>query len=118
PGVGANVDMGVEGGEPRRRPLRLEGADIPGGEQHLALQVAVLHPVAIDDAEHPDAGGGQVQTEGGAEATGADQQHPGTFEARLPRRAEVRQRQVAAVAGELFWGELFWRELFWRERCR
>ena len=55
----------------------------------LALQVAGLHVVAIDDADGADPGRGQVQQGGGAEAPGAEHEHPCVGQAALAQLVEL-----------------------------
>ena len=55
--------------------LQLRPADVGRAVDHLALQVAVVDDVEVDEADAPDAGRGQVQRQRRAEPARADQQH-------------------------------------------
>jgi hypothetical protein len=88
------------------RALRLGLADVALAVDDLALQVALVDDVEVDDAEGADAGRGQVHQGRRPEAAGTDRQHPGVLEALLPRRGDVRDDQVAAVAHDLCAGQL------------
>jgi hypothetical protein len=73
--------------------------------QDLALKVGDIHLVEVHDAEFPDAGGGQVHRDGGAESAGADHQDRTVEELPLTLAADVRQDDVAGVALHLLFGE-------------
>ncbi len=68
---------------------------------HLALQVAIVNGIGVDDAHRPDAGGGQVERRGRAETAGADQEDLGVEELLLPCLTNLRNEQVAGVAPAL-----------------
>ena len=84
----------------------LELADGGGGVDDLALQVAGVDDVEVDQAERADAGGGEVERERRAEAAGADAEDLGGLELLLAFHADLGQDEVARVAGDLFVGEL------------
>ena len=69
-----DLDVGVQRGQRDPRRLGLRHADAVGGVQDLPLQVRVVDDVLVDDAERADAGGGQVEAGGRAEAARADHQ--------------------------------------------
>ena len=69
--------------------------------QDLALQVAQVDDVVVDDADRADAGRREVEGRRRAEPAGADQQHLGVEQLRLPLLADLGQQEVAAVAVEL-----------------
>src|ERR1700704_3629965 len=52
------------------------------------------------------AGRGQVQPEGRAQASGADQQHSGTLQLELPFESNLRHDEMPAVSKDLFIREL------------
>ena len=66
--------------------------------QDLALQVALVDVVHVDDAERADAGGSQVERGGRSEAAGAEQQHLGLEQLDLPGHPDLGQEEVALVA--------------------
>ncbi len=67
--------FGVDGVQAIAGGVQLGPADVGGAVQHLALQVAEIDDVEIDQADAADAGGGQVQPQRRAEPAGADEQH-------------------------------------------
>ena len=62
--------------------------------------------VEVDQADGAYAGGGEVERERRAEASGADAEHLGGLELLLALHAHLGQDEVAGVAGDLFVGEL------------
>ena len=84
----------------------LEHADGRGGVDDLALQVAGVDDVEVDEAERADAGRGEVERERRAEAAGADAEDAGGLQLLLAFHADLGQDQVARVAGDLFVGQL------------
>ena len=67
-------DVGVERLDRALRGLGLRVAEPLGRVDDLPLEVRLVDDVVVDDAERADAGGGEVEGSGGAEAAGADQQ--------------------------------------------
>ncbi len=92
---------GVEVGEPRLRRLELRLPDAGGAVQHLALQVALVHHVGVDDAEASDAGGREVERERRPEPAGADQQHARGLEPALTLEPDLGQDQMPPVAHQV-----------------
>ena len=84
----------------------LELADGRGGVDDLALQVAGVDGVEVDQADRADASGGQVHRERSAQAAGADAQHLRGFQLLLALHADLGQDQVPGVARDLFVGKL------------
>ena len=84
----------------------LEHADRVLGVDDLALQIRFVDDVEVDQAEGADAGGGEVEGEGSAEAAGADAEDLRRLELLLAFHADLREDQVARVAGDLFVGQL------------
>ncbi len=78
-------------------------AQVGRPEQNLAVQVAALHHVGIDNAERAHAGGGQVLQHRAAQPARAHHQHPGRFQPLLPGLPNFGKLQVAAV-GVAFFG--------------
>ena len=87
----------VERGNAIGRGLRLAAADIGGGVDGLAREVARLDDVVVDDAERADSGRGERGDDRAAEPAGADHEHAGGREPRLRLRAEARQHEAARV---------------------
>ena len=81
--------------------LDLEAADVRRAVDHLPLQVRERHGVVVDDADRADPGRREVLDQRRTEPAGADHQHPGRLELRLPRPADVPQHEVAGIAVDL-----------------
>ncbi len=92
----------------------LEHSDGVRGVDDLALQIRFVDDVEVDEAERADAGGGEVEGEGGAEAAGADAEDARGLELLLAFHADLGQDEVARVACDLFVGQLgkFGRDFF------
>ena len=99
--VGLDVDVRVERLDRPLRRVDLRLAEAVGRVDDLALEVRVVDHVRVDDPERPDAGRGEVERGGGAEPTGADQQHAGAEQPLLARLADLGDQQVARVAAPL-----------------
>jgi hypothetical protein len=85
---------------------RLRGVDLRRPERlrrvhDLALQVGLVDHVSVDDAQRADPRRGEVQRRGRTEAAGADEQHARVEQPHLALLADLRDQQVAAVAGAL-----------------
>ena len=96
--VGDDVDVGVEQRQRLLRRVDLAVADAVEVVEDLALQVRGVDLVHVDDADRADAGGGEVQRGGRAEAAGAEQQHLRVEQLGLALDADLGQQQVALVA--------------------
>ena len=80
--------------------------DIRRGVQHLPLQIADVHRVAVHHADRADAGGGEIQPDRRAQSAGPDEQHARVEQLALPLPAHFGQEDVAAIALDLRFGEL------------
>ena len=78
--------------------LDLALPDPVGRVDDLALEVADVDDVEVDDADGPDAGRGEVERGRRPEPAGADQERLRAEELRLAGRADLGDQQVAAVA--------------------
>ena len=78
-----------------------------GAEEDLALQVGEFDAVWVDEAEGADAGGGEIEGDGGAKAAGANAEDLSCFEFFLSMFAKLRNCQVPRIAESLVGGE-FW----------
>ena len=103
--VGHDLDVGVERLDRLAGGVDLLRAEALGRMDDLALQVARLDDVEVDDAERPNAGRGEVQGARAAEAAGADEQHLRLEQLHLPGGADLRDQEVPAVARLLGRGE-------------
>ena len=92
----------VQGGDGVTGGLDLGPAHIRDAVDHLALEVAQVHGVVVDDSQGSHSGGGQVQQRGRAEAAGADHEDLGVFQAALPDRPDFRDDEVPGVAFHFF----------------
>ena len=89
-----------------------DAADVRRAVEDLALQVAQVDDVEVDDADRADAGGGEIHRRRRPEAAGADAQHLRGLQRALPVHADFRQDQVPAVAPDFVGGELRQRRCF------
>ena len=94
-----DLDVGVQGFDRPARGVGLRLAERVGRVHDLALQVRLVDHVRVDDPELADAGRGQVERGRRAEAARADQQDARVEQPQLPFLADLRDQQVAAVAG-------------------
>ena len=95
------VQLLLEAADRGRRALHFRPADLGRTVDDLALQVRERDRVIVDDAERPDAGGGQIEQRRRAQPAGADDQHSRALERLLPRPADLAQDDVAGVAFKL-----------------
>ena len=86
--------------------IDLERADVFGAVDDLPLEVGLVDNVEVDQAELADAGGGEVEPEGRAEAAGADKEDARGLEFFLAFHADFREDEVPAVAGDFVLGKL------------
>ena len=100
-----DLDVGVERGDRLLGRVDLGHPDPLGGVDHLALEVGQVDLVVVDDAERPDARGGQVQRGRRAQPAGAQQQHLGVEQLLLALGPDLGQQQVAPVALALLGGQ-------------
>ena len=99
--VDDDVDVRVVGEESLFRGFRLLAADVVVLVQDLALEVREVDDVEVDDADRADAGEGEVERRGAAEAAGADDEHLRLHQLALADRADLRHDDVPAVAVHL-----------------
>ncbi len=86
--------------------VELLAANVFGGVDDLALQVARIDHIEIDKAERADAGRGQVERKRRTEPAGAHAKDARGLELLLALHADFRQDEVARVAGEIGLAEL------------
>ena len=91
-------DVGVERLDLLLGGVDLRHADAIGGVDDLALQVGDVDDVVVDDAQRPDARGGEVERGRRAQAAGAEQQHLGVEQLLLALGADLGEQEVARVA--------------------
>ena len=94
-------DIGVQRLDRFRRRAHLRLTEPRGRVDDLSLQVRLVDDVRVDDAELADAGGGEVERRGRAEAPRADQEHPRFEQLELSFLADLGNQQVARVAAPL-----------------
>ena len=99
--MGLDRDMRVEGLDGALGAGRLRLADVVRPVDHLPLQVRQRDDVVVDDADRADAGGGEVEDGGRAEAAGADHEHARALQRLLARAADLPQHDVAGIALDL-----------------
>src|SRR5690606_14709040 len=102
----ADLDRGVERLDVMRGDFSLALAGLGILKDGLAVEVGGIDHVIVDDGDLADAGAGKIRKRRCAEAASADDEDAGVFEALLHGGCEVRQRELAAVAGEIVGGEV------------
>ena len=73
---------------------------------HLALQIAVVNHVEIDNAQATHPRRRQIEQQGLAQAAGANAKHRSCFEALLPLHPNLGKDQVPSKTGHLIGAEL------------
>ena len=97
-----HVQFGIEAGYPTLGDNRLAMTDVAFVEQGLALEIAGIDTVVIDQGQFPDPRTGEI-LQGRAADTAKSDQHEMLFrEGDLPRTADFRQDDVARKAIEAF----------------
>ncbi len=99
--VGDDLDVRVEVAQALGGGLDLRPAHGGAAEEDLAVEVALVDHVEVDQAERADPRRREVEAERRAEAAGADHQHLGRLELALPQGADLGEDQVAAVVADL-----------------
>src|SRR4029077_13788260 len=95
------VDIRVHGAQRAARGKGFLRADRLGAIEDLALQGGEVDLVGISERQAPDAGGGQVERGGTAEAARTDHQRARGAQLLLPLDPDFREEDVAAVAEKL-----------------
>ncbi len=85
------------------RPTSADAVD------HLALEVAQIDRVVVDDTQRAHARRGQVEQRGGTEPAGADHKDPGILQAALTDDPDFRNDQVPGVTLHLLRAQAFGR---------
>ena len=101
-----NLHVRVDRADRMGGGLDLQPAQVLCAMQDLALQVAGVHDVEIEDADLADARGRQVEGRRRPQAASAEQQDAGIQQLALARAADLRQDQVARVPLHLLGCEL------------
>ena len=105
-----DVQRRIERDELLRGGVELFAADVFGRVDDLALQIAGVHDVEIDQTQGADAGRGQIESQRRAQTAGAHAEHARGFQLALAFHAHFGQDQVARVAREVIGGEFRQRE--------
>ena len=87
----------VERGNGFRSCLDLGAADIASAKKDLTLQIGQAHLVVICKAKGAHPCGRQIERGRTAQAAGADHQHLGSSQFRLPHAAHLAQNQMARI---------------------
>ena len=104
-GHGNHLDQGVEVRQPRGGGVGLGGSQGRVSVEGLALQVAFLHDVVVDDDQPPHPGGSQVLQHGSTEAARPDATHRGGLEPALGLLPETVDGHGSLVAFTFGFGE-------------
>ena len=100
-----DIERGIERQELLLGGVELLAADVFGRVDDLALQVAGVHDVEVDQAQGADAGGGQIESQRRTEPAGAHAEHARGLEPLLALHAHLGQDQVPRVAREIVGGQ-------------
>ncbi len=92
----SQVDVGVERAQRLGGGLDLRPAEVRFAKQHLAVEVAELDDVAVDQVEPADAGAGERQGHPAAKAADADHHDPRALQPQL--RLDARAARAGHVA--------------------
>ncbi len=98
---GFDLDVRIDVAQPRTRGVDLRLADVRRAVEDLALQVAAIHEIEIDDPECADAGRGEIERRGRSQTPRADQQDACVTELRLALETYIREREVPRVPQQL-----------------
>ena len=90
-----NFERGIECGELFGSRVELLPANVLGRVDNLALQVARVHNIEIDQPQRANAGCCKVQGQRRTQPARADTKHLGSFQPLLPLHAHFGQNQVA-----------------------
>lgn len=99
---GLDFDVRVELDEMPRGSEGLGLADVGGVVEDLALEIREIQPIAVNEADVPDTGRGQIQQCRRPEAPGTDDEDPGRLKAFLAGAADLFKKDVPRVAAEFF----------------
>lgn len=94
--------MWIEVTQPHFRRLGFTDAQSGCAVNNLALQVAFVDDVEINQANMPHAGSGEVQRQRRAKPAGSDQEHAALLEFALPFHTKLRQDQMPRIPADLF----------------
>jgi hypothetical protein len=98
-------DAGVRLPQTRSGGFRFRFSDCGIRVKELALEIRGIDVVGIEETQPPDARGSEVKRGGRAESAGSDEEDGSIFQAQLPGLADLRNQEVAGVAGFLFGAE-------------
>ena len=91
------LNQGIERADRFGGTVHLWLSDPIGSVQDLPLEIRKLDHIRIDNAEPANPGSREIQRDGGAKPTGADDQDARAFEALLASDADPGQTQVPGV---------------------
>src|SRR5208282_1438628 len=96
--VAVDLDVGIQIVEALGSCFDLWPSDVSGAEQNLPLQIRKIDRIEIDQADAADSCSGEIESEWGPEAAGADAEDFRLLKLELPLHADLGHDQVAAVA--------------------
>ena len=90
--------IGIQCVQTRLRRARLVETDTLAGVQDLALQIAPINHIVVDQGQCPNSGRSEIQRSGRTQPTGTDNQDPALQQGVLSFQADLGQQQMAGVA--------------------
>ena len=99
-------DMGIARGNEGGGERGLALGDVVGPVERLALEIAEVDRIAVDDRQPAHPGAGQCGNGSGANPAGTDHDDVGGLQPLLPNPADLRQDDVARIAIEFVVGEI------------
>jgi len=101
-----NTDMGIEPLKPFGGGFDFESADVGGGVRDLALKVALVEAVGINESEVADPSCGEIEGGRGAEPSESDDEDATLMEPLLPFSPQFGQGSLSAIPGKGWGGVL------------
>ena len=97
--MGKNAHLGVQVGQHLAGGFHLGAAHLAGGVNDLAVQVAHVHGVVINNGDGAHSRSSQVEEGRGAQTAGADTAHVGVGKPLLLVRSETGEAELAGIPG-------------------
>src|SRR6266545_4829265 len=100
-----HLHVGIQGLDGLRARVHLRPPHAGCGMEHLTLKVRHVHHVAVHESHGAHARRGQIERGRGAQSTRTDEQHLGAQKLALSLLADLREKEMTAIALDLVAGE-------------